>query len=241
MAIKNKNAYFKHVFEQLQKKGIIVRKHKHRLDDGEYNKRSFAEKLETHSGVIPAILSGERGVTEKIIRNLCKFFNVNESYIRMGEGSIFVEDIVEPISTYIRRNILYSAIHASAGDHISDYAPTAREDVQFGIPGLQGNLFAFHVKGNSMEPILHEGDMVFCRRIESTKEIRDGQIYAIYADGQVRIKYLDVGDRNTPELILLSENHVEHPPIYVDTSNQNVQIYHVVHYLTDMGSRLGFV
>lgn len=236
----NKNTYFRQIFEQLQEAGIIVKKHKHRLDSGEYNKRTFADRLGTYTGVIPAIMNGERGVTETIIGNLCQYFGVNEAYIRMGEGPIFSADTVEPPPTFGKRNIFYSAVYATAGDHLTDQAPT-RGDVEFGIPGLQGSLFAFDVKGDSMEPILHPGDMVFCRPIESQKEIRQDEIYAIYADGRVRIKYIEF-ERNSYQtnLKLTSHNDIDHPPIYVDP-NQNIKIYHVVHYLTDMGNRLGLL
>ncbi len=236
----NKNIYFKQIFEALQLNNTIVKKHQHKLDEGEYNKRTFAQKLGTHSGVVPAILSGERGVTEKIISNLCRYFNVNEAFIRMGEGGMFLSDEAAEPTFFGANNIVLSAVHATAGDHISDEA-VAQEDVRFGIPGLQGNLFAFNVKGNSMEPILQEGDMVFCRHVESPKYLRRNEIYAVYAEGQVRIKYVEMEhDAYEPQLKLLSHNDIEHPPIYVN-ANQGVKIYQVVHFLTDMGNRLGLL
>ena len=236
----NKNIYFKQIFEALQQGSVIVKKHQHKLDEGEYNKRTFAEKLGTHSGVVPAILNGERNVTERIITNLCRYFNVNEAYIRMGEGGMFANNKAAEPSFFGAANILFSAVHATAGDHISDEA-VAEQDIRFGIPGLQGNLFAFNVKGNSMEPLLQEGDMVFCRHVENPKYLRKDEIYAVYAEGQVRIKYIEM-ERDTyePQLKLISHNSVEHPPIYVN-ANQGVKIYQVVHFLTDMGNRLGLL
>jgi len=236
----NKNIYFKRIFEVLLRNNIIVSKHQHKLDEGEYNKRTFAEKLGTHTGVIPAILSGKRNVTETIISNLCRYFNVNEAFIRMGEGSMFSAEEASESSFFGNANILFSAVHATAGDHISDEA-VAERDVRFGIPGLQGNLFAFNVKGNSMEPLLQEGDMVFCRHVENSKYLRRDEIYAIYAEGQVRIKYIEMGQNDHErQLKLVSHNALEHPPIYVN-ANQNVKIYQVVHFLTDMGNRLGLL
>jgi len=228
MKNKNKNIYFKRIFERLQAKNVIVRKHQHRLGKGEYNKRTFAQKLGTHTGVIPAILNGERGVTETIIQNLCQYFGINEAYIRMGEGSMFSTGLTKPPPNFGKANIVFSAIHATAG-------------VRFGIPGLQGNLFAFNVKGNSMEPILQEGDMVFCRQVENPRHLRKGEIYAVYAEGQVRVKYVKLErDEYEANLKLTSHNALEHPPIYVP-ANQGVKIYQVVHFLTDMGNRLGLL
>jgi len=236
----NKNIYFKQIFETLQLNSVIVKKHKHKLDDGEYNKRTFAQKLGTHSGVVPAILSGERGVTERIITNLCRYFNVNEAFIRMGEGKMFLSDKTAESIFFGTNNIVLSAVHATAGDHISDEA-TAEQDVRFGIPGLQGNLFAFNVKGNSMEPILQDGDMVFCRHVENPKYLRRNEIYAVYAEGQVRVKYVEMEqDAYEPQLKLVSHNDIEHPPIYVH-ADRGVKIYQVVHFLTDMGNRLGLL
>jgi len=236
----NKNIYFRQIFERLQKKNVIVKKHQHRLGKGEYNKRTFAEKLGTHTGVIPAILNGERGVTETIIQNLCEYFGINEAYIRMGEGNMFSTGLTKPPPNFGKQNIIYSTVHATAGDHISDEIAEA-SDIKFGIPGLQGNLFAFNVKGNSMEPILQEGDMVFCRQVENHRYLRHGEIYAVYAEGQVRVKYVKLErDEYEAQLKLTSHNALEHPPIYVP-ANQGVKIYQVVHFLTDMGNRLGLL
>ena len=179
-------------------------------------------------------------MTERIISNLCRYFNVNEAFIRMGEGQMFLnEETTEPAFFGIN-NIVLSAVHATAGDHISDDA-VVEQDVRFGIPGLQGNLFAFNVKGDSMEPILQDGDMVFCRHVENPKYLRNNEIYAVYAEGQVRIKYVEMKhDAYEPQLKLVSHNDIEHPPIYVN-ANQGVKIYQVVHFLTDMGNRLGLL
>ncbi|MEM7103155.1 MAG: S24 family peptidase [Bacteroidota bacterium] len=234
-----KNDRLRLVIDALTKQGTIRKKHKNKLNQGEYNKRTFAEKLGTHSGVIPAILKYERYVTESIIGNLCKYFGVSELFMRMGEGAMFASKT--PVLPYGRSNIIYSGVSAIAGDSIGEgeVAPTEA----FGIPGLEGDMVAFDVQGNSMENILKSGDMVFCKKIEKASQIREGDIYAVVADGTVRIKYIQQLRNQDGEIValqLLSENKLEHPPIYQEI-NDNIKIYKVMYFLTDLKERLGLI
>lgn len=51
----------------------------------------FANRLGLAQNTIAAYESGKRSPNDAIIRAICKEFNVNEQWLREGEGSIFVE------------------------------------------------------------------------------------------------------------------------------------------------------
>ncbi len=237
----DKNRRLEKILHQLEATGVLVKKHNSKLAEGEYNRKTLSQKLGTYTGVIPAILKDERFVTETIIKNLCDHFGVSELYVRMGQGPMFKNNGTEKILPYTKSNIVYSGVSAIAGDAIAGGGASQAE--VFGIPGLEGNIVAFDVKGNSMEPLLTSGDMVFCKEVENARELRKDEVYAVVADGTVRIKYIQLTKDDYGRvrgLKLISENHLEHSPIFVDL-NDNIRIYRVMYYLTDLRERLGFL
>lgn len=56
------------------------------------NQTDFGEKVGIAQGHMTNIETGRREVTEKSIKVICLQFNVNEEWLRTGEGEMFVED-----------------------------------------------------------------------------------------------------------------------------------------------------
>jgi transcriptional regulator with XRE-family HTH domain len=55
----------------------------------------FSSVIALSSGYLAKIETGDLAVNERFIKLLCSSFNVNEAYLRHGEGSIFLEDVPE--------------------------------------------------------------------------------------------------------------------------------------------------
>jgi transcriptional regulator with XRE-family HTH domain len=49
----------------------------------------FSTIIALSSGYIPRIETGQIAVNERLIKLICSSFNVNESYLRYGEGDMF--------------------------------------------------------------------------------------------------------------------------------------------------------
>lgn len=56
------------------------------------NQTAFGEKVEIAQGHMTNIETGRRELTEKNIKLICMVFNVNEQWLRTGEGEMFVEN-----------------------------------------------------------------------------------------------------------------------------------------------------
>lgn len=56
-----------------------------------YNQSEFASKIGLGQAALSAMEKGIRGITDRNIQIICKEFNVNEEWLRTGEGSMFVE------------------------------------------------------------------------------------------------------------------------------------------------------
>lgn len=57
-----------------------------------YTQQDFANKLNLKSrSHISSIESGNKNITDRIISDLCREFNVNEEFLRYGTGNMFLE------------------------------------------------------------------------------------------------------------------------------------------------------
>lgn len=55
------------------------------------NQEEFASKLGIARSHISSIENGARTLTERTIKDICREFNVNESWLRTGKGEMFKE------------------------------------------------------------------------------------------------------------------------------------------------------
>jgi transcriptional regulator with XRE-family HTH domain len=51
----------------------------------------LGDKIGITRAAVSRIESGERSVTDQVFISICREFNVNENWLRTGEGSMFVE------------------------------------------------------------------------------------------------------------------------------------------------------
>lgn len=65
-----------------------IRKIRKELD---LTQQEFAGKIGTSQNVLANYETGRRNPSASVINNICKTFNVNETWLRTGEGEIFIE------------------------------------------------------------------------------------------------------------------------------------------------------
>lgn len=59
--------------------------------DGGLSQDKFAERLGVTGAAISRIESGMRNITDATIKSICREFDVNETWLRTGEGEMFVQ------------------------------------------------------------------------------------------------------------------------------------------------------
>ncbi len=230
------NDRFRVVFALLEERGVIVKNDRSGRGMGD-----FAEKLlnnRAYGHIIRAYLNPDdkRVISYSQARTLCREFGISEAYMLDGQGSPFdtepalPEAIKEAI--YAPGRIRYTSFDAFAGYANDSGAVALEEDTEFfNLPGLDDEgLVAFPINGNSMDPIILDGDVVICKEIDSLSNIRENKIYAVKSNGSVWIKYVrpvtDSRGRIT-QLRLISANHLEHDPFEEDI-NERTQLFQVV-------------
>jgi phage repressor protein C with HTH and peptisase S24 domain len=131
-------------------------------------------------------------------------------------------------------NILYTSTEAFAGVSIDAGSFVQEENEYFSIPGISGTgLVAFPINGNSMEPIIQDGDIVICKQIDSLSALKDNKIYAVKNNGSVWVKYIQRLSDKPNVLKLISANHLEYDP-FEEEINEYTRLYEVVRKISNL-------
>ncbi len=228
------NARFIKVFKMLEDRGEIIKNDRNGKGLGDFAERILGNKAYGH--IIRAYLneSDNRCINYEQARRICREYNINQTYLLEGVGTPFGMDIppaVEVADDQVRpNNILFTSKEAFAGTTVDPGSFNREKSEYFSLPGMLGEGFvAFPINGNSMEPVIMDGDIVICRQIAGVHEIRDNKIYAVKNNGAIWVKYVQVipNDRGRiTHLKLISANYLEHDP-FIEEVNEYTRLYRV--------------
>ena len=233
------NERFVKVFKLLEDRGTIVKNDRNGRGVGDVAEKMLGNKSYGH--IVRAYLdpNSKRVIDYGQARAFGRSYNINEAYLVDGIGNPF--DDTDTVSMPMldmaafaegpKGNILYTSVEAFAGTAL-DVSSFSRETSSFfAIPGISGNnLVAFPINGNSMDPIINNGDIVVCREIGSAQDVKENEIYAIRSNGSVWIKYVKcIKNRagRVTSLKLISANYMEYDP-FIEEVNEFTRIYKVI-------------
>ena len=234
------NERFRKVFQLLEDRGDIVKN-----DRGGKGIGDFAEKIlgkRAYGHIVRAYLNEEdkRCIDYHQARLVCKAYGINEAYLIDGVGTPLGFEIPKDVLKYNppkEGNILFTSVEAFAGTSVEAGGFQQEDNEMFGVPGLAGHgLVAFPIRGNSMEPIINNGDIVICKEITGPSEIKDNRVYAVKSNGSIWVKYVQALTDNkgrTTQLKLISANHLEHDP-FTEEVNEYTRIYEVVRRISEL-------
>ncbi len=235
------NERFIKVFQLLQDRGLIVLNDRDGRGMGDFAEKILGNRQYGH--IVRAFLNAndKRVIDYHHIKTLCVQYNVNEKYMLEGKGTPFGFDLPEP-DTFVeqgslRSNILFTTTQAFAGSTTGSEGFGREDNEFFAIPGMAGGDFvAFPINGSSMIPIIHNGDMVICKKIEGV-DIKDNEIYAVKHSGSLWIKYVqriyNVKKTRISKLKLISANNLEHDPFEIEV-DEHTQLFKVIKKITNM-------
>jgi phage repressor protein C with HTH and peptisase S24 domain len=233
------NKRFIEVFHLLVEKGEIVMN-----DRGGKGIGDFANDLlgKPYSHIIRAFLSDtdKRCIDYHHVDKLCELYGVSKTYLLTGKGNPLEDkrsrpsgnvSQLPPVSPSSGNNICFTHIEAFAGNSVEWDSFRQENQDYFHIPGLEGgDFFAFPIKGNSMLPVISDGDIVVCKPIRNAQEFKENKIYAIHDSGSIWVKYVQK-ETNTKngmlQLKLISANHLEHDPFHIEVS-EHTRLFQVI-------------
>lgn len=237
------NDRFIKVFRLLEERGEIVKNDRNGKGMGDFAEKILGNRAYGH--IIRAFLNPDdnRCIDYRHARILCQEYGVNESYMLDGIGTPFGMDLPRQESVDSMEsqpvyggNILFTTTEAFAGVTVEQ--SFAQEELEFfSLPGLSGNgLVGFPINGNSMEPVISNGDIVICRQIGGPHEIRDNKIYAVKSNGSLWVKFVQrIFDHRgrVARLKMISANHLEHDP-FEEEVNEYTRLYEVIRRISDL-------
>jgi plasmid maintenance system antidote protein VapI len=184
------------------------------------NKTDLAQRLGTYNHVVNLILKGERGMTLEQIGKLYEAFGIDANYLMGYSDTMYKSDatFAKGTTSMHRLNITLVPRKALAGYAMNPGDWAFLDSLQkFAVPGLEGDLTAFEISGDSMLPTITNGDVVICEPVERGEPIRDNQVYVVVTDVVVakRIQQLKQGAKVT-KLRLISDNGEVYHPYDVD-------------------------
>ncbi|SEP65219.1 S24 family peptidase [Neolewinella agarilytica] len=234
------NDRFKEVFRILEERGEIIKNDRNGRGLGDFAKRILNNRSYGH--IVRAFLNDDdkRCINYEQARRVCHEYGVNLAYLLEGDGTPFGMELPEPVEVVgsdIPLNIMFTSKEAFAGASIDTDSFTTEDTDFFRLPGIMGSGYvAFPITGNSMEPVINNGDIVICKEIDGLHQIRDNRIYAVRSKGSIWIKYVqtvpDSKGRITG-LRLVSANFLEHDP-WVEEVEMSTKIYEVVRRISEL-------
>ena len=76
------------------------------INELKLTKTSFAKALNLSQPFVSQLCSGYSQPSERTITDICREFNVNENWLRTGEGEMFLQlDVDEEIAAYVGRTL----------------------------------------------------------------------------------------------------------------------------------------
>lgn len=156
-----------------------------------------------------------------IINKACNLYDLNANYILTGKGPKFNREaspsdfriLTIVTDVHNKERIVHVPVPAQAG-YISELPDTVfySELPTYSLPDFkysQGTHRSFDVSGNSMTPVLEEGDKVVCSFLEPNQwlsGIKDDHVYVLITRTDIIVKRVKNQLKKDQSLILISDN-----------------------------------
>ncbi len=187
------------------------------------SQEEFGKKIGKSASAIARYESGSREIDESTLKLIAKEFNVNEEWLKTGEGEMFTETLPEEAGGV--KIAYYPEISLSAGEGIEPFSEKGKwielsEGLMLELFGrvYKNGLVLFPVYGNSMEPTIKAGSIAIIRLYDFEHSIINGSIYALRIDNDIYIKRIKLNPV-TRQITLISDNP-DYEPIEIPESFQ---------------------
>lgn len=234
------NDRFKEVFRILEERGEIIKNDRNGRGLGDFAKRILNNRSYGH--IIRAFLNDDdkRCINYEQARRVCHEYGVNMAYLLEGDGTPFGMELPEPVEVEgadVPLNILFTSTEAFAGASVDSDSFVTESNDFFRLPGISGSGYvAFPINGNSMEPVINDGDVVICKEVDGLHQVKENRIYAVRSNGRLWVKYVQKVPNTKGRITglkLISANYLEHDP-WIEEVDKNTRLYEVVRRVSEI-------
>lgn len=183
------------------------------------NKAQFARLLDVTPQTISTWLVRDTFDADRIFAN-CE--NINGDWLLSGDGPMLKDGRAQMIPTTDGSGIPLLPVEAMAGHLTGEQEFNMAECPRYHIPMFAKADYLIPVKGDSMSPTFHSGDLVACRNLPLTDIFFQwGKVYVVDTDQGALIKRIKKG--TTSDRITLVSDNENYSPFEIPLAG----IYHV--------------
>ncbi len=193
----------------------IIARIKYLMTELGFRQNAFAKKIGVDNSNLSKYLNGHLAISEALINRLVVNMGVSKQWLLTGNDIPFAKQPVAVPPTVVASTSIDNSLEGTPVYDIDVTAGNAPRSQLFtedrivgsvNLPELAGTGSRIvRVSGDSMTPVIQNGDMIAVRELSSTRYIVWGQIYVVLLDDYRLVKYIRKhADRNM--VTLHSEN-----------------------------------
>ena len=209
--------------ENKQNDQQIVERIKYLMDELRYKQVEFAEKIDINASNLSKYLNGRLPISSALINRIVVNLGVSKQWLEEGTDLPFAKQVspptlsVPPVQLSNQGTPVYD-IDVTAGS--MPRASMFTDDRIVGwvdLPGMSSECRIVKVNGDSMKPVICNGDYVAIRELTSMRHIFWGEIYVVMLDDYRLIKYVRRND--DPNLVTLRSANKDYDDMDVPRSD----------------------
>lgn len=193
----------------------IIERIKYLIDESGLTQGQFAKRIETDASNLSKHLTGRLPISEALINRIAINLGVSRSWLKDGIDLPYAKTAVTQPEITIPDSAIRATAHGTPVYDIDVTAGPLTRSAMFAnehiigridIPSVSTDCQIVSVSGDSMEPVIHSGDLLAVRGLSNPRNIFWGQIYMLLLADYRLVKY--VRRHSDPAMLLL---HSENP------------------------------
>lgn len=195
------------------------------IQEMEISQNEFADRIGTDRSNFSKHMNGKLAISDSLLNKIVVNLGISKEWLKSGEG----EKYPMPIHN-ARISLPTNAIHTDVlkGAKVYDIDVTAGpvgRSLIFSTENLIGSIDVpfinkessiVRVSGDSMQPVICNGDMVAIRKVKNLDLIFWGQIYVILLEDYRMVKY--IRKHNDRNMVILRSANPEYDDIEIQKS-----------------------
>lgn len=198
----------------------------------------FAEKIGCDQSNLSKHLNGKLQISEALLNKIVINMGVSKAWLKDGSDVPFAKHTSGVVPSLV---IDESALKSMKGTPIYDIDVTAggaARSMMFAdeyivgavnMPNISPDCRIVRVSGDSMSPVISNGDFIAVRELSNTSQIFWGQIYVVVLDDYRMVKYIRKHE-NPDKVILRSENpHYDDMEVLRSDIRELLMVQNILH------------
>ena len=198
------------------------------IDNLGITQSEFAKRISIDASNFSKHLTGKLPISDSLINKIVADLGVSKEWLCTGNGTMYLTAPVdvhshirtltlppEAIATEPRNGAKVYGLDVTAGNLARDRMFT--DDLVIGsidVPFVNPDCSIVKVSGDSMKPVINNGDMIAIREIKNLNLIFWGQIYVVLLEDYRMVKY--VRKHENPNRVILRSENKEYDDIEIE-------------------------